>query len=130
MVAMNDPNTTLIKRRADMRTGPIEACHDGEGSVDWVEVLGPADLTGRGMKFVHDDVLPPGASVGLHGHVDDEEYYYIVSGQGVMTLDDEQVEVQAGDITAVFPGGQHALRNTGSSDLRFIVICAKPSIQH
>ncbi len=57
---------------------------------------------------------------------DDEEYYYIVSGQGVMTLDDEEFEVRAGDITAVFPGGRHALRNTGTTDLRFIVICANP----
>ncbi len=123
---MSDTQTTLIKRRAEMKTGPIEACHGGGGAVDWVEVLGPADLSGRGVKFIHDDVLPPGASVGLHKHADDEEYYYIVSGEGVMTLDDKAVEVQAGDITAVFPGGRHALHNTGLTDLRFIVICTNP----
>ena len=52
----------------------------------------------------------------------DEEYYYIVSGNGTMTLDDERCEVAVGDIAAVFPGGAHALENTGDADLRIIVI--------
>lgn len=101
---------------------PLEKCHGGNGTVDWVGVLGGEDLEGRLVNFIHDDVLPPGVSIGLHKHTKDEEYYYIVSGGGTMTLNDQRVEVAAGDITAVFPGGMHALENTGSDDLRVIVI--------
>ncbi len=43
------------------------------------------------------------------------------------SLDDKQVDVRAGDCTSVFPGGRHALKNTGDTDLRFIVICIKPA---
>jgi len=32
------------------------------------------------------------------------------------------MDVAAGDITAVFPGGKHSLENTGSVDLRILVI--------
>ena len=51
-----------------------------------------------------------------------EEYYYILSGRGVMTLDGELFEVKTGDITAVYPGGEHALGNSSDEDLHVVVI--------
>ena len=114
-------STTLIKTRATMPQGPLDQCHGGKGTLAWIGVLGREDLPGRQVNFVHDDVLAPGVSIGLHPHTEDEEYYYIISGQGTMTLDEQRFEVSAGDITAVFPGGRHALENTGTADLRLLV---------
>ena len=116
--------TTFLKKRKDMLRQPLENCHDGKGALDWTEVLDEGDLKEKGLNFVHDDVLPPGVSIGNHRHTEDEEYYYIVSGKGVMTLDQERFEVTAGDITAVYPGGMHGLENSGIEDLRIIVISA------
>jgi uncharacterized RmlC-like cupin family protein len=113
--------TTLIKKRSAIPRKPLEQCHGGKGALDWIEVLDRADLPGRGLNFVHDDVLAPGVSIGPHAHQEDEEYYYIISGQGTMTLDHQRFEVAAGDITAVFPGGMHALENTGAEDRRILV---------
>jgi mannose-6-phosphate isomerase-like protein (cupin superfamily) len=84
-------------------------------------VLGGEDLPGRHLRFLHDDVLPPGTSIGVHRHQDDEEYYYILEGQGIMTLNGQQLPVGPGDITAVFPGGEHGLENAGTSSLRVLV---------
>jgi uncharacterized cupin superfamily protein len=117
--------TTFLKKRNEMLCQPLENCHDGKGALDWVEVLDHNDLKERGLNFVHDDILPPGVSIGNHKHTRDEEYYYIVSGKGIMTLDDQRIEVSGGDMTAVYPGGMHGLENTGSEDLRIIVISAK-----
>jgi mannose-6-phosphate isomerase-like protein (cupin superfamily) len=117
--------TTFLKKRIGMRHQPLENCHDGKGALDWVEVLDHNDLNQKGLNFVHDDILPPGVSIGNHKHTGDEEYYYIVSGNGIMTLDQQRFEVSSGDITAVYPGGTHGLENTGSEDLRIIVISAK-----
>ncbi len=120
-------DTTLSKKREEMPQGPLDQCHGGQGSLAWVGVLGREDLPGRLLNFVHDDVLAPGVSIGLHQHLADEEYYYILSGEGTMTLDDRRFPVRAGDITAVFPGGRHALENTGSADLRLVVISVGPA---
>jgi uncharacterized cupin superfamily protein len=114
--------TTFLKKREDMLRQPLENCHDGKGALDWIVVLDGDDLKERGLNFVHDDILPPGVSIGNHRHTGDEEYYYIVSGKGIMTLDQERIEVNGGDITAVYPGGVHGLENTGNEDLRIIVI--------
>ena len=118
--------TTFLKKRKDMRREPLENCHDGVGALDWIEVLDSNDLKDRGLNFVHDDILPPGVSIGSHRHTDDEEYYYIVSGRGVMTLDGARFEVAGGDMTAVYPGGVHGLENTGSEEMPIIVISAHP----
>jgi mannose-6-phosphate isomerase-like protein (cupin superfamily) len=94
------------------------------GDLDFTHVLGGELTAGRLVRFVHDDVLPPGVSIGIHAHPTREEYYYVVSGRGVMTLDGERHEVGPGDITAVYPGGSHGIENTGDEDMRIIVICA------
>ena len=57
----------------------------------------------------------------------DEEYYYILSGKGVMTLDDEQFEVEEGDLTIVYPGGSHGLENNSNDILRVVVISINSS---
>ena len=118
--------TTTFKKRKDMPRQPLENCHDGKGALDWTVVLDGDDLKEGGLNFVHDDILPPGVSIGNHRHDTDEEYYYILSGKGVMTLDQERVEVTGGDITAVYPGGVHGLENTGNEDLHIFVF----SVQH
>lgn len=115
-------STTLHKRRPQMPHKPISSCHDGVGSIQWVGVLGREDLREKHLDFFHDDILPPGTSIGTHRHENDEEYYYVVSGHGRMTLDDRQVDIGPGDVTAVFPGGRHGLENNGDRDLRVIVV--------
>ncbi len=115
------PPTTLIKRRADMERKPLEKCHDGLGALDWTNVLAGSDLPQRRLRFVHDNRLAPGVSIGVHAHTDDEEYYLILSGTGRMTLDGRAHDVGPGDITAVFPGGSHGLENTGTTDMHLIV---------
>ncbi|GAB4469690.1 MAG: cupin domain-containing protein [Armatimonadaceae bacterium] len=114
--------TTLIKRRQAMKRDPLPRCHGGEGSLDWTVVLDGADTKGRKLHFIHDDILAPGVSIGIHPHDTDEEYYLILSGNGVMTLDGEKFAVGPGDVTAIFPGGSHGLENTGTDEMRVIVI--------
>lgn len=119
------PATTLFKPRAEMPRRPLAECHGGLGALDFTEVLGTTPGIVKRLAFIHDDVLAPGTSIGIHRHEIDEEYYYIVEGKGVMTLDGRRVNVQAGDLTAVFPGGSHGLENTGDTNLRILVICVR-----
>ena len=114
--------TTFIRKRGEMPHHSLPKCHDGVGDLDFTEVLGGEANPTRRLNFFHDDILAPGVSVGVHHHEHDEEYYYIVSGTGIMTLDGKEHPVQAGDITAVFPGGSHGLANNSNANLRIIVV--------
>ena len=110
-----------------MKRNLLPNCHGGKGNIDWTEVLVGNDSKSGKIRFIHDDILPPGTSVGVHKHESDEEYYYVLSGKGVMTLDGEQYEVRAGDVTAVFPNGTHGLENRSADDLRVLVISTSQS---
>ena len=114
--------TTLMKHRHQMKTTPIENCHDGLGRINCTRVLDRNDPGTTYLKLFHDDILPPGISIGIHTHRNECEYYYILSGSGVMTLDGVEHPVQAGDLTAVFPGGSHGLENRSEQDMRIMVI--------
>jgi quercetin dioxygenase-like cupin family protein len=118
----NRMQTTFLKRKAEMPSKRLDRCHDGDGEIDWIGVLDGESPGGDRLRFVHDDILPPGTSIGNHRHTSDQEYYYIVSGRGVMTLDGREYEVAAGDVTAVLPGGSHGLENRSDGDIRVIVI--------
>lgn len=64
--------------------------------------------------------LHPGAGIGYHVQKEDE-IYYVLSGTGVMTLDDKEVPVSAGTAILTRPGSSHGLKNTGSEDLVILI---------
>lgn len=114
-------DNTFIREAADVATAPLRECHGGRGEVQWREVVDFSSRRDRRLNFLHDDILAPGVSIGVHPHEDDEEYYYVLSGRGMMWLGGREVEVGPGDLTAVFPGGAHGLRNHTAEPLRIIV---------
>jgi mannose-6-phosphate isomerase-like protein (cupin superfamily) len=117
----NVKRTSLLKKASETKQVPLPECHGGHGVVDWTDVLSGSPIEGRRLNFLHDDILKPGVTIGIHTHESDEEYYYILSGNGIMTLDGENHQVGPGDIAAVFPGGSHALMNDSKNDMRIIV---------
>ena len=115
--------TTFLRKKSGMPAGDLNRCHGGSGTIHWTGALDGEVSGGEQLRFIHYDILPPGTSIGVHRHTRDQEYYYIVSGRGVMTLDGREHEITAGDITAVLPGGSHGLANRSDGDLCVIVVC-------
>jgi len=100
-------------------------CHDGEGEVDSVTVYGKPDLDSA-LQFLHYTVVPPGASIGLHRHGNDEELYIVLEGTGVMAVDGTKTPVAKGDAILNKPFGEHALYNTSPTDaLKILVLEAQ-----
>jgi len=93
---------------------------------------GPHEGTGKTTAYRYfDDVadarvifrkraLHKGASIGMHV-LSHDEVYYIVSGRGVLTVDDTRREV--GPDTAIFmhEGADVGIQQTGEQDLVLIV---------
>jgi mannose-6-phosphate isomerase-like protein (cupin superfamily) len=64
--------------------------------------------------------LKPGSGIGYHEQKEDE-VYYVISGKGVMTLDDKPTEVGPGTAILTRPGSSHGLKQVGSEDLVIII---------
>jgi mannose-6-phosphate isomerase-like protein (cupin superfamily) len=70
-----------------------------------------------------EEVLPVGASVGQHHHVETEEIYYLLEGRGRMSVGAETREVAAGDAVFIPRGAIHTLENTGDEPIRLLLVC-------
>ena len=66
--------------------------------------------------------IPPGSSLGRHLHGPDEEVFYLVlKGQGVMWPGGEEFPVRAGDLIRNPPSGEHGFQSLGPDTLRIFV---------
>lgn len=65
-------------------------------------------------------VLKPGSAIGYHLQNEDE-IYYIISGKGIMKMNDSTFTVKAGDAILTRPGSSHGLQQTGKDDLVVII---------
>jgi mannose-6-phosphate isomerase-like protein (cupin superfamily) len=63
--------------------------------------------------------VTPGGAQELHRH-EQEQSYYILTGNGLMTVGEEQREVSAGDCVFIGSNEYHGLLNTGTEELRYI----------
>lgn len=68
-------------------------------------------------------VLPPGKSTLRHYHPTAEESYYLLCGQGEISIGDERTAARQGDIVLIPPMQPHKLTNTNTDQLEFLVIC-------
>ena len=64
----------------------------------------------------------PAAYVGEHVHQVQEQVYYVLEGEGILTLDDDRHLMRPNDYVYVPPGIRHSFTNTGTAGLVFLVI--------
>ena len=64
--------------------------------------------------------LHPGSSIGYHLQ-EKNEIYYIVSGNGEMTINGKSFTVSAGDAVLTRPGNWHGLKPLKGSELSLII---------
>jgi mannose-6-phosphate isomerase-like protein (cupin superfamily) len=100
---------------------------------------------GSTVVFFHEVLIPPGMVEGTHQHIGSEELYYIIEGEGIAYMgenDDpatgnfptversifgfdqprrcKELPVKPGSIIFTKSGGIHGIRNPGDSPLRFV----------
>lgn len=68
-------------------------------------------------------VFPPGARHDVHRHPHAEETEYLVEGQGIARVGDDEVAMAAGDIVFVPENAHHGFVNTSRTDRAVMVWC-------
>jgi len=64
----------------------------------------------------------PSAYVAEHVHKVQEQVYYVLEGEGLLTLNAEQHLMRPHDYVYVPPGVRHSFTNTGTAGLVFLVV--------
>lgn len=98
------------------------------GKVSWRTLLS-ADRTPTSAMTVGIAEVAPGTPLGYYRHRHEPaEVYYILAGEGLVTIDDVDHPVRAGS-TVFIPGNAwHGAHNTGSEVLRLLYAFAVGSI--
>ncbi len=79
---------------------------------------------GNSQQSLAEATVSCGKTTALHKHPESEELYYILSGQGEMTLNEDVFKVIQGDIVCIKPNSSHRIQNTGTVDLVFLCCCS------
>ncbi|EKD67164.1 MAG: hypothetical protein ACD_48C00569G0002 [uncultured bacterium] len=67
-------------------------------------------------------VVKPGQRLSYQLHRKRQEHWFIVSGNGIATIDDKEISIQQGDTLDVAIEQKHRIANTGDEDLIFIEV--------
>ena len=76
---------------------------------------------GENFKVKRIEVLP-GKRLSYQKHARRAEHWMVVAGAGLVTLDDEEITVRAGETVDVPTGAKHRVENPGTEKLIFIEI--------
>ena len=67
-------------------------------------------------------VYQPRAYVAPHRHRIQEQVYHILEGEGLMEIEGAKQVVRKDDVIFIPPGTEHAIYNTGMTDIKFVVV--------
>ncbi len=90
------------------------------------ELAGPS-TTGSSRVDFRISRYAPMAYVQEHVHKVQEQVYYVLEGEGILTLDDTKNLMRPHDYVYVPPGVRHSFTNTGTEGLVFLVITTPAS---
>ncbi len=62
----------------------------------------------------------PNEALPIHVHAKEEQFYFVLEGEGVLRLGEEERPFHPGMAVTIPPGMAHGVRNPGSRALRFI----------
>jgi uncharacterized cupin superfamily protein len=116
------PPSSHIVRTSELN--PNEAMHvshplNERSEIFMARLSDRTGLTHLGISLAR---VPPGKeSFALHLHTVQEEWIYVLSGEGHVRIDDEELAIRAGDFVG-FPanGPAHLVRNTSQTDLVYL----------
>ena len=115
--------TALVEKMANL---PWQEFPGHFGGALSKALAGPGNTGSRRLDF-RISRYAPAAYVGEHVHKLQEQVYFVLEGEGVLTLDGTPNLLRPHDYVYIPPGISHSFTNTGLAGLVFLVITTPAS---
>jgi mannose-6-phosphate isomerase-like protein (cupin superfamily) len=120
-----DPTPVFMNMRLDRSLlRNVNAFHGGKGTVQYRRALGP-EVFKTSWAFVDHMVIPPGASVGPFSYRGIAQFYYVMAGQGTVSLagrGPQSATMLTGDAVPIQLSEVHTIENTGTEPLELMAV--------
>ena len=111
----------MIKKKSENEGKVSTDLRGGVGDVTMFHFLTEQEARGAGRLFAK-VVIEPGNSIGAHKHEGDMEVFYILKGKALLSDDDAEVILEAGDTQVCPDGHSHGIKSVGEEPLEYIAI--------
>ena len=117
-----DPIPVFMSMRLDRELlEPQQSMYGGTGTVQYRRALGPTVFRSP-WAYVDHLVVPSGASVGNHLHRGVAEFYFVMNGEGTITVRNETATIRPDDAIPIKLNEAHGVANHGSEPLELMIV--------
>lgn len=103
----------------------VNSFHGGKGAAQYRRALGPA-VFATPWAFVDHIVLPAGASIGAHSYRGIAQFYYVMAGEGTVSVftrgQPETNAIRTGDAVPIQLSEVHSIENNGTEALELMAV--------
>jgi mannose-6-phosphate isomerase-like protein (cupin superfamily) len=117
-----DPIPTFMTMRLDRGLlRPAAPPLAAKGTVEYRRALPPSVFVGP-WAYVDHLVLAPGSATRPQAHQEIGEFYYVMAGEGSVTVGSESAPVKSGDAVPIQLNQTKSFENTGGAPLELLVV--------
>lgn len=107
---------------------PVNGMDGGKGTVQYRRALQPSVFFTT-WSYIDHLLIPPGSSVGPSAKSDMAEVYYVVGGDGTVTIGSETAQIHEGDVIPVDLNQSRTITTTGNKPLEFLIVGVAKDMQ-